>query len=108
MINPLKKRSNMNINYNSGQQPNLKSFYEFARMNNNEKTNMLVNKGVLIDKDNEKEESVNLYYLNGFFVEETISKKYGIVTDIIPFKHGYRVKTFTDIKPTTVPINRKK
>ena len=56
----------MNKNYNFIP-PNLKSFYEFAKMNTNEKVAELMNNGVLIDNDNEKDEAINLYYINGFF-----------------------------------------
>ncbi|MCC6371724.1 MAG: hypothetical protein IT236_12015 [Bacteroidia bacterium] len=92
----------MKTNYTHLQQPNLKLFYEFAKMNNSEKTNILHNKAVLLDNDIEKEEAVNLYYLNGFFVEETISAKKGGVVDIIPYKHGYRLETYATIVPTIV------
>lgn len=66
-------------------------------MNTNEKVAELMNNGVLIDNDNEKDEAINLYYINGFFVEETISKRHGMVTDIIPFKQGYRLKDYSQI-----------
>lgn len=113
MRNPL-KRNDMKTNYPQQfanyqqQEPNLKSFYEFAKMNNNEKSNLLLNKGLLLDEDCSKDEAINLYYLNGFFVEETILRKQGKVKDIIPYKHGYRLKTFTDIKPTNIAVIRKK
>lgn len=83
----------MTTNYTS-EQPNHKSFYEFAKLNDEDKATELMNNGVLLDKDLEKEQAVNLYYLNGFFVEETISKKQNRVVDIIPYKHGYRLETY--------------
>lgn len=85
----------MITNYTSQQQPNFKSFYEFAKLNDEDKATELMNNGVLLDKDLEKEQAVNLYYLNGFFVEETISKKQNRVVDIIPYKHGYRLETYS-------------
>jgi hypothetical protein len=74
-------------------------------MNNSQKASVLKNSGVLLDKDLAKESSVNLYYLNGFFVEETITRKHNTntIVDIIPYKHGYRLETYAEIKPTVVP-----
>ena len=86
----------MTTNYTPSQMPNPKSFYEFARLNDQDKATELMNNGLLLDKDLEKEHDVNLYYLNGFFVEETISKKQNRVVDIIPYKHGYRLETYSN------------
>lgn len=88
----------MNTDDTLNQQPIIKSFYEFARLDNNEKSMELMSHGLLLDKDQEKERSVNLYYLNGFFVEETISKALNRVVDIIPYKHGFRLETFNPTK----------
>lgn len=93
----------MITNYPSPQQPNLKLFYEFAKLNNADKARMLAKNGVLLDKDSATEESTNLYYLNGFFVEETISVKSNRVVDIIPYKHGYKLETYAEIRPTVIP-----
>lgn len=95
----------MKTHYSPLQRPNLKSFYEFAKLNNTQKASVLKNDGVLLDKDSANESSVNLYYLNGFFVEETISRTQNTntVVDIIPYKHGYRLETYAEIKPTVVP-----
>ena len=93
----------MQTNYTPPQQPNLKSFYEFAKMDNVQKASELKNNGVLLDKDELKEERVNLYYINGFFVEETIRLKQNKVVDIIPYKHGFRLETYAEIKPSVVP-----
>lgn len=97
----------MNVNYTAPLQPtNLQSFFSFARMNNTEKKSMLNSSGLLLDVDLEKEQSVKLYFLDGFFVEETISHPENKVLDIIPYKHGYRLQTFAEIKQVIVPKHK--
>jgi hypothetical protein len=91
----------MHSNYFASVQPNLKCFYAFAKMNNHEKTTLLNHSGILLDKDLEKENSVNLYYLNGFFVEEIRTKNK--VVDIIPYKQGYRLESYAEIRQAIVP-----
>ena len=97
----------MNVNYPAQLQPaNLQSFFRFARMNNTEKKSVLSRNGLLLDVDKNKGQSVNLYFLDGFFVEETVSQPENKVLDIIPYKHGYRLETFVEIKQVLVPKNK--
>lgn len=44
-----------------------------------------------MDSDVEKERRVNLFYLNGFFVEEILNKITSEIEEIIPFKSGYKL-----------------
>lgn len=93
----------MKVNYTAQpQHTSPQAFYEFARMNSSEKALVLKKSGLLLDKDQEKGQSVNLYFLNGFFVEETISRKENKV-DIIPYKHGYRLESYVEVKQVLVP-----
>lgn len=66
----------------------------FLQLNSKERISLLHQKGLLIDSDVEKESRVNLYYLNGFFVEEIQTSSSTEVDDIIPYISGYRLKTY--------------
>lgn len=81
---------------------NNKAFNEFVKLNTPEKHNLLFNNGLLVDNDNEKDYVLNLYFINGFFVEVLISKTENKVTDIVPYKHGYSVKRYLEVKKVVV------
>lgn len=81
----------MGFHYNHPLPSTAPSFYEFARLSQHQKSNELMTHGVLLDRDEEKEQAVNLYYLNGFFVEETIHNKVKTKVEIIPYKHGFKL-----------------
>jgi hypothetical protein len=49
--------------------------------------------GTLLDSDCNKRQKTNLYFLNGFFVEETIAEPTQKIIDIIPFRQGYRIES---------------
>ena len=66
----------------------------FLQLNVKERISLLHQKGLLLDSDVEKECRVNLYYLNGFFVEEIQNSISTEVEDIIPYISGYRLKTY--------------
>lgn len=66
----------------------------FLQLNTKERVSLLHQKGLLIDSYVEKESRVNLYYLNGFFVEEIQNSNSTEVQDLIPYKSGYRLKTY--------------
>ena len=68
----------------------------FLQLNVKERISLLHQKGLLLDSDVEKECRVNLYYLNGFFVEEIQNSISTEVEDIIPYISGYRLKTYLD------------
>lgn len=72
----------------------LKSFYNFARLNSCEQRLILLNMGTLVDTDTEEENICNLYFLNGFFVEERISIADGRLCEILPFRQGYKLASF--------------
>lgn len=66
----------------------------FLQLNFKERISQLHQKGLLLDSDVEKESRVNLFYLNGFFVEEIQNSISAEVEDLIPYKSGYRLKTY--------------
>lgn len=66
----------------------------FLQLSTKERVSQLHQKGLLLDSDVEKESRVNLYYLNGFFVEEIQNSITSEVEDLIPYKSGYRLKTY--------------
>ena len=75
---------------------NLQSFYDFAKLNKEQQIILLTKEGTLLDLDKEANSSIRLYLLKGFFVEETTCSN--VITDIVPFKSGYRVITFLEIR----------
>jgi hypothetical protein len=77
---------------------NLQLFYAFVKSGPISQHQALLNKGVLLDSDNEGAHLVNLYYLDGFFVEETICNRHNSVVNILPYKRGYKLKSFLEPK----------
>lgn len=71
---------------------NLRSFYNFAKMSLTQKEEVLKHKGIYFDCFCENGLKTNIYYLNGFYVEEIVNHKENVIQDIIPFKHGYRIQ----------------
>jgi len=65
----------------------LMTIYEYAKLSNSEKINMLKGTALFIDQYN-TDSKIYVYFLNGFFVE--VTEKAGKVTDIIPYKRGYK------------------
>jgi|GEM_PF-1920027 len=84
---------------------NLKSFFDFAKMNKDQQKQLLDEKGVLLDCESEKEITTSIYFLQGFFVEQIYSKSQKEITDMIPFKQGYRIESF--IKSDSCSINER-
>ena len=82
----------------------LAQFYGFVKSSKDEKIRQLLNKGILMDTDIEKDTKISLYYLEGFFVELSTSVKSKQITDIVPFKRGYRVQNYLQLKQVFVPI----
>ncbi len=71
---------------------NLSSFYNFAKMSLTQKEEVLKHKGICFDCFCENNLKTNVYYLNGFYVEEIFDNIKNILQDIIPYKHGYRIQ----------------
>jgi hypothetical protein len=79
----------------------LHTFYSFVKMKDVQKDTVLRSKGILLDKDTENGKTINLYFLDGFFVEEIISGNEK--REIIPFKQGYRIESYLQVKEVIVP-----
>lgn len=77
---------------------NLKSFYDFARLNKSQQTVILNQHGLFLDADLENDTLTRLYFLKGFFVEVIFSKKLNTVVDMIPYKQGYKLERFINVK----------
>jgi hypothetical protein len=74
--------------------PNLKCFYNFAKLKSDEQALILRNMATLVDTDSDEKSIFNLYLLSGFFVEESISVADGTICEILPFKQGYKIARF--------------
>jgi len=70
------------------------SLQRFMKMQANEKTSTLTKNGQLLDSYSHNGQKTNLYYLNGFFVEETIDLLTNKLIDLIPYKHGFRLNSY--------------
>lgn len=84
-------------------QLNLQSFYDFAKMSKEEQCSLIQGKGMFLDADIEKDCLVKLYFLSGFFVEEIVSLHEDKVIDVIPYKQGYRLESYLEVKSILVP-----
>lgn len=84
-------------------QLNQKTFTRFVHLKTTDKQQWLKSKGLLVDKDHDKQQVINLYYLKGFFVEEILSVSGNTLIDIIPYKHGFKSSSFVELKETLVP-----
>jgi hypothetical protein len=65
------------------------SIHEFIQLNKENQKLLLEEKGLCFDVFNEKENSVYLYFLYGFFVE-VVTPPGSNKSEIIPFKKGFR------------------
>lgn len=75
-------------------QPKLKSIIEFVKLNTIQKVELLTQEAVLLDLDTEKNTITRLYFYRGFFVEEVFCRNLNEITDIIPYKQGFRIKSY--------------
>jgi hypothetical protein len=82
---------------------NPKGLYNFLKTSISGQTEILRNHGILLDTDIEKDILINLYFIDGFFVEETFSISEKRVIENIPFKQGYRMQNYVEIKKVIVP-----
>lgn len=64
---------------------------EFAKLNFIEKMALIEQKAVLIDSYPINEQHIKTYYLNDFFLEVIAGIESQYITDIIPYKRGFKV-----------------
>jgi len=76
----------------------LQSFYDFVKLNIHEQSELLLEEGVILDLDSDYDTLTRLYFLDGFFVEEIICKRTNEVLEVIPYKQGYKLKSFMGIR----------
>ncbi len=84
-------------------QLNLQSFYDFAKMSRGEQCSLIEQNAMFLDADIEKDSLIKLYFLNGFFVEEIVSLHEDKILDVIPYKQGYRLESYLEVKCHLVP-----
>lgn len=77
----------------SHEQDIARRFFRFIRLGFEEKLKALELGGTLLDTDVEGTNIVKLYFLHGFFVEQ-IESVCGTITELIPYKNGYRIYNF--------------
>lgn len=85
---------------------NLQSFYDFAKLNMTTQSSVLTEQGVFLDIDSESTTFTRLYFLKGFFVEEVVCRSENRVIDIIPYKQGYKIERYLEVKRFT-PFKKK-
>lgn len=73
---------------------NLHSIVDFARLSKTQQITMLAQEAVLLDLDSEKAIITRLYFIDGFFVEEVFNRDLNEIVDIIPYRKGFRIKSF--------------
>ncbi len=63
---------------------------EYIKLNDIEKNDHILEKGVLLDMYSEKDKRTSLFDLYDFFVEVTISDKENRILDVIPYESNLR------------------
>ena len=74
------------------------SILEFIKLSVEEQVCSLRKAACLLDTDKSLPLEFNLYYLNGYFVEELIDRSKEQIIEIIPFKQGYRLHSYMPVK----------
>jgi len=72
----------------------IQSFYNFAKLTKKQQGILLNDEGIFLDLDCEKETTIRLYFLQGFFVEEIFNRNLNEIVDVIPYKQGYKIENF--------------
>jgi hypothetical protein len=70
------------------------TIYTFAKLNMNEREEMIQKQGVFLESWIDNDNLINLFYVDGFFVEIALNPLRNEPVSIIPFKRGYNVKTY--------------
>ena len=65
------------------------TIYDYAKLSEGEKEELLKNQALFVDQYNDGDVLIQIYFLNGFFIEVTIRN--GKVTDNIPYQRGYKI-----------------
>jgi hypothetical protein len=79
------------------------AFQEFLKLSAAEKQWHIRNKGLLVDKDQDDERCINLYFIEGFFVEEVLCKEDNSLIELLPYTRGYKAESFVEVKQVIVP-----
>lgn len=66
------------------------SITEFAQLDFLGKMILIEHDAVLIDTYSEKDDLITTYFLTEFFVEVKVNKHSRFITDIIPYKRGFK------------------
>ncbi len=70
------------------------SFYSFVKLSEQQRRRLLKEKGTLLDTENNADNIVKLYFLDGFYVEEIIPLNSPGTSEIVPFKRGYKLESY--------------
>ena len=70
--------------------------HNFVKLSLDEKAELIKKKGVFLENFGDAGNEINLYYLQGFFVEVEVNKLQNLVVDIIPFRQGYKINKYKD------------
>lgn len=65
---------------------------DFIKLNFLKKMILIENKAILMEIYSENQQKISTYYIFDFFVEVIVSEKSQYITDIIPYKRGFKVK----------------
>jgi hypothetical protein len=64
------------------------TIYDYARSSAEEKKLLITEEAILIEKFDDKNNTVYIYYLDDFFVEITMHNS--VILENLPFKRGYK------------------
>ena len=72
------------------------TIYNFVKLSLEEKFDLIKKKGVFLENLGDAANEINLYYLQGFFVEVEVNKLQNFIVDITPFRQGYKINKYKD------------
>ena len=70
--------------------------FEFAKLNQEKKEEILHTKAMLLECFTEKDKHFTIYYLPSFFIEVSTNIQSKNIIDIIPYRRGYKVEQEKD------------
>ena len=69
---------------------------DFTKLNFSEKMSLIDTDAQLIDSYIDKNQEIMIYYIFDFFTEVTVNYKTQCITDVIPYKRGFKLNYETE------------
>ncbi|WP_299519534.1 hypothetical protein [Winogradskyella sp.] len=73
------------------------TLYEFNLLSLEEKQTAVWDKGVFLDSYVTKDERINCYAIDRFFVEVHYDGEHNVITDVTAFKYGHNLDKYANL-----------